>query len=193
MVGAGLLAGLALGGIWLFGLPEGGGGGAAGSGEIGGSGALAGTSRAPSLPAPVEGAAAPDFALPDVSGGSVRLSSLRGKVVLLNFWATWCPPCEAEMPLLEEAHQTWGERGLVVLAVNFDEPEDEVGAFRDRLGLSIPLLLDQGGAVQELYQVRGYPTSFLIDRDGIVRVRHVGILSPDNLEDYWVEVGLTAP
>ena len=193
ILGAGLLTGLALGAVWFYGLP----GGAADTPPQAGAGISAavpdGQARAPEVPAPIEGARAPDFTLPDLDGRQVSLSGLQGKVVLLNFWATWCPPCEAEMPLLQEAYQAWGESGLVVLAVNFDEPAEEVCAFRDRLGLAIPILLDEDGVVQRLYRVRGYPTSYLIDREGRVRVQHVGILSADLLEDYLTELGLAAP
>jgi cytochrome c biogenesis protein CcmG/thiol:disulfide interchange protein DsbE len=116
-------------------------------------------------------ALAPDFELATLDGGSIRLADLRGKVVLLNFWATWCPPCKAEMPDLDALHRAYGEtQGLVVLGVNLQEPVDTVAPFvRDR-NLSFPILLDTDGRVtSDLFHVRPLPTTFIIDRQGYIR------------------------
>jgi peroxiredoxin len=137
----------------------------------------------------VIGAQAPDFELSDVDGNRVRLSDFKGKPVLLNFWATWCLPCKIEMPVLDDRYGK--NRGrLEVLAINFDEPKEIVQEFASDLGLSLNVLLDPGGVVQGLYGVRGYPTSFLVDRTGIVRIHHIGLLTEGQLDKYLNEVGL---
>ena len=116
-------------------------------------------------------ALAPDFTLADLDGGTVRMDDLRGKVVLLNFWATWCPPCKAEMPDLDALYRTYGEsQGLVVLGVNLQEDAETVAPFVRERDLSFPILLDAEGRVtSDLYHVRPLPTSFIIDRQGYIR------------------------
>jgi len=136
------------------------------------------------------GSEAPDFELLTVDGDRMRLSDLRGRVVLLNFWATWCSPCRVEMPDLQARADRWAQR-LTVVGVNFDEPRAEVLAFRDELGLTFPLLLDPGAQVQELYRIVGYPTSIFVDEDGIVRAQHIGLMSPQQLDEYLTQMGLT--
>lgn len=135
------------------------------------------------------GTAAPDFELKNISGNSVHLNELKGKPVLLNFWATWCGPCEVEMPAIEaryERHQA----ELSILAVNFDEPEKDVRQYAERLGLSFDILLDPGGKIQDLYRVRGYPTTYLVDAEGVIRVHHVGSMSEEQLDSYLQQVGI---
>lgn len=128
---------------------------------------------AQSRPALAEAATsrAPDFTLKTTDGGAISLSSLRGKVVLLNFWATWCPPCRAEMPDLEALQRHYGaDHEFVVLGVNNMEGADEVAAFAQRQGITFPLLLDADGRVgAKLFGVRYLPTSLIIDRDGYIR------------------------
>ena len=148
-----------------------------------------GESLAPGVAAFV-GSQAPDFELASLDGDLVRLSELRGKVVLLNFWATWCSPCRVEMPDLQERARRWPDR-LAVVGVDFDEPEADVRAFRDELGLTFPLVLDPGARVQELYRIVGYPTSVFIDEGGFVRIQHVGLMSPEQLDDYLSQMGIT--
>ena len=123
--------------------------------------------------APQEGAPAPDFTVTTLSGEKVRLSDYRGKVVLLNSWATWCGPCRDEMPLFEQAQQRHAEDGLVVLAVNVREGSGQVRPFVERLTLSYPIGLDEKGAVSGLYRVRSFPTTYFIGRDGTVEGRRV--------------------
>lgn len=118
---------------------------------------------------PVAGRPAPDFTLETVDGDSVTLSDLRGQVVVLNFWATWCPPCRAEMPALEEVYTARRDDGLVVLAVDQAEPADLVTDFRDELNLSFPLLLDPGYVVSDEYRINLLPSTFFIDRNGVIR------------------------
>jgi peroxiredoxin len=107
----------------------------------------------------------PDFTLKDLSGKSWAFSELRGKVVLVNFWATWCPPCRKEMPDLESLYRRFGSKGLVVLGIS-DEERAKVEPFvRDRQ-ISFPVLLDPGRKVNEMFVVEGIPKSLVYDRDG---------------------------
>jgi peroxiredoxin len=138
---------------------------------------------------PAIGKPAPDFELQSLSETQIRLSDLGGKVVLINFWATWCGPCRLEMPAIQARYlQHPGE--LEVLAVNFDEPKEAVQAFVDELGLTFPVLLDPGAGVQDLYRVRGYPTTYLVDPKGVVRVVHIGFMTEKQLDAYLVELGV---
>jgi cytochrome c biogenesis protein CcmG, thiol:disulfide interchange protein DsbE len=119
----------------------------------------------------VSASPAPDFELTASDGKNVRLSDLRGKVVLLNFWATWCPPCKAEMPDLNALQRKYGaDRDFVVLGVNDEESAADVVAFAEREGIAFPLLLDPDGRViEKIFNIRYLPTSMIIDRDGNVR------------------------
>lgn len=117
---------------------------------------------------------APDFTLPDLEGRLHSLSSLRGSVVFLNLWATWCPPCRTEMPSMEELHRRLKDKGLVVLAVSEDTDVAAVAAFARELGLSFPVLLDPDGRLPPRYGITGYPETFIIDREGNVLKHHVG-------------------
>lgn len=141
-------------------------------------------------PAPVIGAPAPDFELMDLQGETTSLTELRGGVVLLNFWATWCGPCRLEMPTLQDKYDEFREADFTVLGVNFDESQEDVRAFGEELGLTFPLLLDPGGRVQRLYNVRGYPSTVIVDAQGVIRVIHIGIITEGQLKDYLVQVGL---
>ena len=118
--------------------------------------------------------AAPDFTLSNVGEQQVSLRQYRGKVVLLNFWATWCIPCREEMPGLEQLHQTFQQQDLVILAINLKEGAEQVKAFFQKRTLSFPALLDQNGAVFRDYSVAGMPTTYLIGRDGRLLARSVG-------------------
>jgi peroxiredoxin len=126
--------------------------------------------------------AAPDFSLHTLDGRVVALSDYRGRVVLLNTWATWCPPCLAEMPDLEAYYRQHQDDGFVVLAVNDGESPGAVAAFVEERGFTFPVLLDPEGVVLDAYDVRGLPTSFFIDREGVVRGVWMGQLSPDRLK-----------
>ena len=132
-------------------------------------------------PAPQVGAAAPDFTLPLLHGGSLRLHSLRGKVVLLNFWATWCIPCRTELPRLEQAYRQLGPRGLVVVGIDREEDAPTVRTFSAGRRVFYPMTLDRDGSVGYLYALFGTPTSFLIDRNGVIRYVHVGPISAASL------------
>ena len=130
---------------------------------------------APETQAPLgRGAAAPDFSLPKLGGGSVAFEELRGQVVLVNFWATWCKPCEDEMPAMETLYRELREEGLELLAISVDEDAAVVEEFGQRLGLSFPLLLDPDKRAAEAYQTYRFPESFLVDRNGVVVERYIG-------------------
>jgi peroxiredoxin len=124
--------------------------------------------------AKVAGKAAPDFTLPSIDGQQVSLQQYRGKVVFLNFWATWCIPCREEMPGLEQLHQKYQSEGLVVLAIDLKESAEQVKTFFQKHGLSFPSLLDQQGSVFRDYLVAGMPTTYLIGRDGKLFARGIG-------------------
>ena len=109
-----------------------------------------------------------DFTLPLLSGGNVTLSSLRGQVVFLNFWATWCPPCREEMPSMEALHRRFKDQGLEIIAVNIQENRNQVGAFVREYNLTFPIPLDTSGAVSRRYGMRGIPTTYIIDREGSI-------------------------
>lgn len=138
--------------------------------------------------APKVGSAAPDFDLESLSGERLRLQDLSGKPVVINFWATWCIPCEAEMPLLQESYER--NPGLEVLAVNFAEPSTDVQAFVDKHGLTFDILLDPRAIVQTLYRVRGYPTTYFVDGEGVIQGVHIGVLSQRQLNGYLEQIGV---
>jgi peroxiredoxin len=121
------------------------------------------------------GAPAPAFALPRLSGGPpVELAGLRGRVVLVNFWATWCKPCEDEMPAMERLYRRLAPEGFELLAISVDADVAPVAAFQERLGLSFPILLDPEQEVARSYQTFRFPESLLIGPDGVVVERYVG-------------------
>ena len=111
---------------------------------------------------------APDFSLPTLEGQTVTLSALRGRVVFLNFWATWCPSCREEMPSIERLYRALGDQGLVVLAVDVEESPERVVKFVKDFRLGFPVLLDAGSHVFSSYGAPGLPTTILIDRKGRV-------------------------
>ncbi|HET9663618.1 MAG TPA: TlpA disulfide reductase family protein [Burkholderiales bacterium] len=125
---------------------------------------------------PVNTAPPSSLALKDLSGRVHRLSDYRGKVVLINFWATWCEPCREEMPSLERLRQKLADRPFVVLAVNVDEPEARIAKFLAAMPLDFPVLVDAGSKLTRSWKVRVLPASFLIGPDGRVRYTVVGEL-----------------
>jgi thiol-disulfide isomerase/thioredoxin len=106
---------------------------------------------------------------------------LRGKTVLLNFWASWCQPCREEMPLLQATYEAYAGDDLIVLAVNMGEQAVRVTGFVSDLAVTFPVLPDEETTVGTLYRVRGAPTTYFIDRDGVIRQRYVGPLSAGTL------------
>jgi thiol-disulfide isomerase/thioredoxin len=131
------------------------------------------------IPAPMTGFLAPDFELVTSNGEVMRLSDLRGKVVLINFWASWCPPCRSEMPAMQQIHVEYGADDFVILAVNNLRQDDLADAERFVIerGLTFPILLDTDGQVFAFYQVHSLPTSFFVDQNGIIREIVVGGMS----------------
>lgn len=124
-----------------------------------------------------EGQRAPEFELLTLEGEAVKLSDFRGRAVLVNFWATWCPPCRAEMPHMQKFHDVHADQDAVVLAVNLaatERDEGEIIDFLEEYQVTLPVVLDKEGDVMRLYQVRAYPTSYLIDADGIIRETFTG-------------------
>jgi len=140
--------------------------------------AIAGCAAPPSPPTPTQGTKvgnlAPNFQLHNLEGKSVSLSDLRGKPVMLNFWATWCHPCVFEMPYLQQVYEEWSADGLVLLAINIGGTSSRVKEFLQSHNLSLPVLLDTKGGVAGRYGIRYIPTTFFIDKDGIIQVVRIG-------------------
>jgi len=109
---------------------------------------------------------APDFSLPDTSGEIRSLSDFRGKVVLLNFWASWCAPCVVEMPALERLYNQLKDRGFVVVAVAIDDDENAIREFQKDYDLTFPILLDNTSRTKNRYKIVGYPETYILDTDG---------------------------
>jgi len=127
-----------------------------------------------SEPTATVGKAAPDFELQNLDGQSISLSSLKGKPVLINFWAIRCPPCVSEMPYIQEIYEEWSGKGLMVLAINIGESSSEVEGFLQNHNLSLPVLLDTRAVVAQKYNIRWIPTTFFIDNDGIIQEKIIG-------------------
>ncbi len=139
--------------------------------------------------APQIGKPAPGFQLPNLDGQSVSLSDFRGKPVLINFWATWCPPCRIEMPYIQQVYDEWSDKGLVILAINMGESSSEVSEFMKSYNLSFPVLLDTKGDVAEKYNIRPIPVTFFIDEDGIIKRMKIGaFISAAEIENSLSEI-----
>lgn len=131
------------------------------------------------------GDTAHDFSLPDLDGKQVALADFRGKPVVINFWATWCPPCRLEMPEFQRAYEKYQEDDLVILAVNEAEQSEVVRSFfYDQMGYTYTPLLDEEGQVGEAYGAIGLPSTFFIDAAGEVTAVHRGALTQTQLQNY---------
>jgi cytochrome c biogenesis protein CcmG/thiol:disulfide interchange protein DsbE len=135
-----------------------------------------GTSTAGAIPAPRQGFLAPDFTLNTPDGESFTLSELRGQAVLVNLWATWCPPCRAEMPAIQKLYDEYKDQGFVVLGLNMTYQDDPsaVVPFIQENQLTFPILIEETGNVAEKFELRSLPSSFFIDRDGIIQEVVIG-------------------
>ncbi len=138
---------------------------------------LADSESAALPPAPAIGHPAPLFTLPTLAGESLALADLHGQPVVLNFWASWCGPCRAEMPELQRLHDRLSETGVVVLGVNQGESPETAAAFLQALDLNFPVALDQRTGVSQRYLVNSLPTTFFIDRGGVIRSTFIGPMS----------------
>jgi peroxiredoxin len=135
-----------------------------------------GKSTAGAIPAPRQGFLAPDFSLLTTDGETFTLSELRGQAVLVNLWATWCPPCRAEMPAMQKLHAEYKDQGFTILAVNMTYQDDflAIAPFVEEYQLSFPILLDEMGEVGRKYELRSLPSSFFIDREGFIQEVVIG-------------------
>ncbi len=134
------------------------------------------------------GQAAPQFALKDIDGKTVKLSDFRGKAVVLNFWATWCPPCKTEMPWLVDLQQQYAPEGLTVVGVALDEAgADEIAKFARDMKLNYPILIGDDTTADAYGNVQMLPTTFYIDRDGKIVARVVGLTGKREIEDNMKE------
>jgi len=127
---------------------------------------------------------APDLTLQSLDGQQVSLSQYKGSVVLVNFWATWCPSCKREIPALEAAYQANKDQGFVILGVDVGEPRQVVQTFATGMGISYVVLLDEQEKMLVRYGGLGLPMSVLVDREGIIRERHIGELSGTELKRF---------
>ncbi len=142
--------------------------------------------------APEVGKRAPDFQLNTLDGQSVALSDLKGKPVLVNFWATWCDPCRGEMPYLQQVYDEWRGEELILLAINIAESPSQVAEFMQSQGLSFPVLLDSEADTAQRYNIRYIPTTFFIDKEGIIQGIKLGpFRSKEEIESSLSKLGIT--
>ncbi len=141
-------------------------------------------SVAPLLPPTITNSAAPKLALNDINGNPVSLNDYLGKVVLINNWATWCPPCKIEMPELESYYNAHISDGFVVVAIESGEPPAEVKTFVMEQGLTFPVWLDPHGLSVDAFQNWNLPSSYVIDRSGVLRLAWTGGVNQATLEKY---------
>ena len=169
------------------------------AGRLAGAGSAFPAAFAPQQPAslgrsgalPLEGQPAPDFTLKALDGSTVTLSKLQGQPVLINFWASWCAPCRAEMPEIVRAYEAHKTDGLTVLAINmtFQDSLPEAQAFAKEFQMPFPVLLDESGAVaRDAYRVPVLPMSFFIDRKGVIAHRQIGAMNGKQIDTFVGEI-----
>jgi cytochrome c biogenesis protein CcmG/thiol:disulfide interchange protein DsbE len=140
------------------------------------------TGDAARVPAPRVGYPAPDFTLTSLDGKPTKLSDFRGKTVFLNFFATWCPPCRAEMPDIAATYAGMNHDEAVVLAVDLQEETSIVANYASSVELTFPIVLDRSGYVSAMYRINGLPTSFFIDKEGVIRDMQIGPMSKQMMQ-----------
>ena len=148
----------------------------------GGIGLLLAVSRAARLPGTPVAAPLPDVTVTIFGGEVVNLADLRGRPVLINFWATWCPPCREEMPALERVERKWAERGAAVIVINFEEDEATIQRYLAENGLSLRIFQDSSGEVAQALDITYLPTTLFVDGTGVIRSRNEGVLSQGQME-----------
>jgi len=136
------------------------------------------------------GKPAPDFVLKDAEGGTWQLSSLKGKVVFVNFWATWCQPCREEMPSMEALNKAMAGQPFQMLSIVFNDDLDMANSFARRLGATFPVLANPGTELTEAYMITGVPETFIIDASGILRHKFIGPYNWDTWEMRNLIMGL---
>jgi cytochrome c biogenesis protein CcmG/thiol:disulfide interchange protein DsbE len=139
--------------------------------------------RADEAPAPVAGKRAPDFSAARLPQGTVRLSDLAGKPVVLNFFATWCQPCTKELPSFQRLAGQFADKELSFLLVDLQEDPDDVAVFLDNLKITLPTAIDERGEIVKTYRVRGLPSTFFIGRDQVIRMAQLGALTDSLLDE----------
>lgn len=131
---------------------------------------------------------APDFVLVDMKGEKHQLSDYKGQGVFLNFWGTWCKPCEREFPLMDKHYQEYKEKGLEILAVNIGESNFAVQKYVDRKSLGFPVLIDNNKSVMETYNINPLPTTLLINPEGIIEKVITGEMSEETIKAYMEQI-----
>jgi peroxiredoxin len=182
-----------LGGLWYW---DSRGGGSSSNDEYGIVDLPDGKNPTGEEPSTEDGRAAPDFILEKPGGGTLRLSDLQGQPVLVNFWATWCPPCRREIPDLVRAAETYAAQGLVIVGIDLQEPDDIVLDFAEEFGITYPLVIDRDGELSDVWRlggpVQGIPTSYFIDETGVIRAFYYGPINDDALRDRLAQIGVTS-
>lgn len=142
---------------------------------------------------PLVGGPVPPFELATLAGTQAKISDYRGKVVLLNFWATWCKPCKEEMPEIQAAYEAYKDEGFVVLGINFGEKREKAAKLVKEMGLSFPILLDEDVDVAEQHRVVSLPVTFFIDANGIIKEQIFGgTLTKDQIGEAFQRLQKTA-
>lgn len=134
------------------------------------------------------GDVAPDFELVDMNGNSHQLSDYKGKGVFLNFWGTWCKPCEREFPLMDKQYQVYKEKGVQILAVNIAESDFVVQQYIDQRDLTFPVLIDKTKSVMESFNINPLPTTFLINSEGKIERIITGEMTEENIKEYMKQI-----
>lgn len=141
---------------------------------------------------PQKGQKFPDLVLESLDGDRIAFSSFAGKPIVINFWASWCEPCKEEMPLFEAVYRQQNA-DVMVLGVNYNEPANVIRRFIEERQITFPILLDMDGKVAERFQVFGFPTTYFVDGEGVLRAAHVGQLNEALLNSYLREIGAEIP